>query len=157
MSNSAYRDYALTAVTVGAFFALSGAYKIWRGFGTTGWKPVEGEIIAPYLYETEEEHQDEDEPTRTEWQSFYQPRVLYKYSVRGKEYECKCLQEGLFKLPFKQLAQQRVRDYREGQRVTVYVSPRNPAEAVLRRGPPIDAYVLFASGVILLLVGWKFW
>jgi len=150
-------DNGLYAVTLGGFFALSGAYKIWRGFGTSNWKPVQGEITSNFLLETEEEQEDEDRPMSTTWQSFYQPRVMYTYPVRGKEYECDCLQEGLFRLPFKFLAQKRVEEYRAGQKVTVYVSPRNPAEAVLRRGPPIDAYLLFASGIILLLLGWKFW
>ena len=142
---------------VGATFALSGAYKVWRGFGTTGWRPVQGEITDTFLFETEEENEDDAQPMTTRWQSFYQPRVMYKYSVRGTEYECDCLQEGLFRLPFKQLAQKRVEDYRAGQQVTVYVSPRNPAQAVLKRGPPVDAYILLASGVIVLLLGWKFW
>jgi hypothetical protein len=150
-------DNALYAVTLGAFLALSGAYKIWRGFGTANWKPVQGEITSNFLLETEEEQEDEDRPMSTTWQSFYQPRVMYTYSVRGKEYECDCLQEGLFRLPFKFLAQKRVEEYRAGQKVTVYVSPRNPAEAVLRRGPPIDAYLLLVSGVVLLLLGWRFW
>jgi hypothetical protein len=157
VNNSVTRDYALTALTVGAFFILSGAYKIWRGTGTASWNPVQGEVTGNFLLETEEEREDEDQPMRTTWQSFYQPRVLYKYSVRGKEYECDCLQEGLFRMPFKFLAQKRVEDYRVGQKVTVYVSPRDAALAVLRRGAPIDAYVLLASGVIILLAGWKFW
>ncbi len=157
MRSSVTGDYALFALTVGAFFALSGAYKMWRGFGTTGWMPVQGKITGNFLFETEEEREDEDQPMRTTWHSFYQPRVMYTYSVRGKEHECGCLQEGLFRLPFKQLAQKRVEDYRVGQQVTVYVSPRNPAHAVLRCGAPIDAYVLLASGIIVLLLGWKFW
>jgi len=155
--NSATGDYAIFAAIVGAFFALSGAYKVWRGFGTTGWNPVPGEITGNFVLETEEEREDEDQPMTTTWQSFYQPRVMYKYAAQGKEYECDCLQEGLFRLPFRQLAQKRVEDYRVGEAVMVYVSPRDPARAVLRRGPPVDAYVLLASGVILLLVGWKFW
>jgi len=157
MQNSVTRDNALFAVTLGAFFALSGAYKLWQGYGTTGWSPAQGKITGNFLFETEEEREDEDQPMRTTWHSFYQPRVMYAYSVRGKEYECDCLQEGLFRLPFKFLAQKRVEDYRVGQTVTVYVSPRNPTQAVLRRGPPVDAYVLFVSGIILLLLGWKFW
>jgi hypothetical protein len=157
MRNSSTQDFALFAAILGAFFALSGAYKIWRGFGTTGWNPVPGEITGNFVYETEEESEDEDQPMRTTWQSFYQPRVMYKYAAQGKEYESDCLQEGLFRLPFRQLAQKRVEDYRVGEAVMVYVSPRDPAQAVLRRGPPIDAYVLLASGVILLLLCWKFW
>jgi len=155
--NSATGDYALFAAIVGAFFALSGAYKVWRGFGTTGWNPLPGEITGNFVLETEDESEDEDQPMGTTWQSFYQPRVMYKYAAQGKEYECDCLQEGLFRLPFRQLAQKRVEGYRVGEAVMVYVSPRDPARAVLRRGAPIDAYVLLASGVVLLLLGWKFW
>ena len=145
------------AVTLGAFFVLSGAYKLWRGFGTTGLESGARKITGNFLFETEEEHEDEDRPMSTTWHSFTPAARDVLVLGPRKGVQCDCLQEGLFRLPFKFLAQKRVEDYRVGQTVTAYVSPRDPTLAVLRRGPPIDAYVLFVSGIVLLLLGWKFW
>jgi hypothetical protein len=129
-----------------------------------------------FLYETEEDPDDEDltlgRLVRPRFRgdlahllavyshyrrpgSSFQSRVMYKYSVFGKEYECDRLQEGLFRIPVRFIAERRLEGYRVGQRVMVYVSPRDPAKAVLIRGAPIDAYLLFGAGLILLLVGWR--
>jgi len=78
--------------------------------------------------------------------------VMYKYSVRGKEYEGDTLQRGIVRLPFRSIAQKRVEDYRRGQHVVVYYWPRDPGQAVLRRGPPVDAWLMLAGGVVMLVV-----
>ena len=145
-------DLSLTFAVTGAFFVLAGAYQLWRGFGTGNWRGVQGEITETFVLETEEEHVDEDRDYDGRWQSFYAPRVMYKYSVRGKEYEGDTLQRGIPRLPWRAFAQKRVESYRNGQRVMVYHSPSDPAQAVLRRGPPIDAWLMLAGGVGLLVV-----
>ena len=148
MRNDFFVEFAIT----GAFFVLAGAYQLWRGFGTGAWRGVQGEITETFVLETEEEEQvDPDRPYHG-WQSFYVPRVMYKYSVRGKEYEGDTLQRGIPRLPWRAFAQKRVESYRNGQRVMVYHSPSDPAQAVLRRGPPIDAWLMLAGGVGLLVV-----
>jgi hypothetical protein len=145
------QEYALGFATTGAFFALSGAYQLWRGFGTSGWSAAPGEITGGFVYETEEDRDDDDRPYDNRKQSFFVPRVMYKYVVRGKEHEGDTLQRGIPRLPFEALAQNRAEGYRPGQHVTVYYWPRDPSQAVLKRGAPIDGWVMLAAGVVMLL------
>ena len=65
----------------------------------------------------------------------YNPKVVYEYEVRGRLYRCRTIQ----------VAKQRflrstwldaydvVEEYPEGERVTVYYNPDEPAEAVLEK------------------------
>src|SRR5436190_13536378 len=94
-------DFSIEFAVTGAFFVLAGAYQLWRGFGTGAWPGVKGEITETFVLETEEERIDEDRPHDERWQSFYVPRVMYKYSVRGKEYEGDTLQRGIPRLPLR--------------------------------------------------------
>lgn len=137
-------------LALGGFFAACGAYQVWRGWSTQAWLPVQAEITEAFISETEDEN--EDEHGRTNPQSFFQSRILYKYSVRGKEYEGDTLQRGLFRIPLKFFAEQQVGAHQRGQRVMAYHSPRDPAQAVLKRGAPPSAFVMLAAGVVLILI-----
>jgi hypothetical protein len=150
------QEYALGFATTGAFFVLSGAYQLWRGYGTAGWSAAPGEITGGFVYETEEERDVDDSIYHNRNQSFFVPRVAYKYLVRGKEYECDTLQRGIPRLPFEAIAQKRVEDYRPGQQVKVYYWPRDPSQAVLRRGAPIDGWLMLAAGAVILLAAMAF-
>ena len=145
------QEHTLGFAITGAFFVLSGGYQLWRGFGTSSWSAAQGEITDTFVYETEEERHDDDGSYDGRTQSFFVPRVMYKYVVRGKEHEGDTLQRGIPRVPFQAIAQKRVEDYRPGQRVTVYYLPRDPAQAVLRRGAPIDGWLMLAAGVVMLL------
>ena len=143
-------ERAGTLAAFGAFFTVSGLYQAWRGWSTSDWRAAQGEVTGIFMSETEEEDEDLESPRYGEKKLFFLPRVLYKYSVHGKEYEGCVIQEGLFRLPVRFLAERRIAEYRTGQRVTVYVSPRDPAKAVLVRGAPVSAFVMLATGVLLL-------
>jgi hypothetical protein len=145
-------EFSVEFAVTGAFFVLAGAYQLWRGFGTSAWRGVQGAITETFVFETEEETVDDDRPNDPRWQSFYVPRVMYKYSVRGKEYEGDTLQRGIPRLPLRFVAQKRVGSYRNGQRVMVYHSPTDPSQAVLKRGPAIDGWLMLAGGVALLVL-----
>jgi hypothetical protein len=136
---------------LGGFFIVAGAYQVWRGWSTGNWKPAQGEITEAFM--SEEEREDDDGDIST----VVKARVVYKYTVHGKEYESGTLQRGLFRVPLKYLAQKQVEGYRRGQRVTAYYMPSDPSHAVLKRGAPLSAFMMFAGGIILLLLGWKFW
>lgn len=139
-------------VALGGFFTLAGAYQVWRGWSTQAWTPVQGEITEAFISETEEEEADTNPNTvNPRMQSFYQSRILYKYSVRGKDYEGDTLQRGLFRIPVKFIAQWQAEAYERGQHVTAYVSPRDAAQAVLKRGAPVSAYVLLVAGIVLMI------
>ena len=104
-------------VALGGFFTLAGAYQVWRGWSTQAWTPVQGEITEAFISETEEEEADTNPNTvNPRMQSFYQSRILYKYSVRGKDYEGDTLQRGLFRIPVKFIAQWQAEAYERGVR-----------------------------------------
>jgi hypothetical protein len=52
------------------------------------------------------------------------------------------------------LADRQVAEYEAGQKVTVYVSPRNVRQAVLKRGAPAQAFVMLGCGVFLLVLAY---
>src|SRR6185295_9953967 len=97
-------------LALGGFFAVAGAYQVWRGSSTQAWTAAQGEITEAFISETEEEEADSN-PNSPQMQSFYQSRILYKYSVRGKEYEGDTLQRGLFRIPLKFFAQLQAEAY----------------------------------------------
>ena len=127
-----------------------GAYKVLRGLGTRDWKAAPGQVSAATVSGPEE--LTEEERRKLNAKGFYKPRVSYTYTLHGREYEGDVLQEGLFGLPFRSLADKQVAAFEPGQQVTVYVSPRNVRQAVLVRGAPAQAFVLLACGVGLLVV-----
>jgi hypothetical protein len=147
------RDVALELGILGAAFALIGAYNVFRGWSTAGWRPVPGEITEAYL--SEEEREDDDDNYATTVTSYFRSRILYKYAVHGKEYEGRTLQRGLLRVPFKFFAQQQADAYQRGDRVTVYYLPRDPSQAVLKRGAPPSAFILLAAGLAMVLVAYK--
>ena len=57
------QEHTLGFAITGAFFVLAGAYQLWRGFGTSAWSAVQGEITDTFVYETEEERHDDDRPS----------------------------------------------------------------------------------------------
>jgi hypothetical protein len=142
---------------IGAFWIGAGLYQIWRGYGTSNWRPVPGEILDAYLSEEEQEDTDMDSRSYGQKQFFYKPGVTFRYSVRDKEYEGDLMQEGLFRFPWRSFAENQIAGYRSGQRVTVYVSPRDPSKAVLKRGPPPQAFMMFAAGIFTLIVALVFY
>jgi hypothetical protein len=149
-SNTAIEIFAL-----GVFLAGAGAYQVWRGWATGNWRPTQGEILEAFMSEEEREPDDDDysdKPTVD-----YKSRIVYKYTVHGKEYESGTLQRGLFRVSMKYFAQRQIEGFRRGQRVTVYYMPSDPSHAVLKRGAPASAFVIFAAGVVFMLLGWRFW
>lgn len=155
MSHRTFDNPAIDAAILGAFFAAAGAYQVWRGWGTGNWRPTPGQVTEAFI--SEDERQPDDDDTSDKPSIAYKARIMYTYTIKGTEYEGGTLQRGLFRIPIKYFAQQQIAGYRRGQRVTVYYCPSDPSHAVLKRGAPTSAYVMFAIGLILLLLGWKFW
>lgn len=145
-------EAGLTFGAIGVFWTGAGIYQLMRGNGTGDWRAAQGEVTAAFLSEEEQEDEDLDSTTYGQKKMFYKPGVLFKYSVRGKEYEGDRMQEGLFKFPFRYFAEQQISGYRPGQKVTVYVSPRDPSKAVLKRGPPIQAFIMLGAGIAALIL-----
>ncbi len=63
------------------------------------------------------------------------PRVIYEYEVRGRQYQNDQIRAGdqYWTTGTSQEAYQTIDRYPEGQDVTVYYNPENPAEASLER------------------------
>ena len=142
------------AVFIGALLAVTGIYHLWRGWGTGDWRPTSGLVTEVFM--SEEERVDEDDDSAKPG-VFYKARIVYTYTVKGVEYEGGTLQRGLFRMGIRYFAQKQIEGYRRGQKVVAYYCPSDPSHAVLKRGAPTSAYVMSVSGLILLLLGWKFW
>lgn len=130
---------------LGASLALYGAYQAWRGLLTLGWLPAQGRVTEAFL--SGEESEGDGAAVTT----YYRSGVLYTYFADGQAYEGDTLQCGAFPVPFKFFAQREVARYQAGQGVTVYYRPRDPSQAVLRRGAPASAFALLAAGIACLI------
>jgi len=146
---------AIEFAIAGAALALMGAYNIFRGWSTGSWKPVPGEITEAYLTEEEREDDDFDSSYAGTVTAYFRSRILYKYTVYGKEYEGHTLQRGLFRVPFRFFAQQQADAYQRGDPVTVYYLPRDPSQAVLKRGAPPSAFVQLVAGLAIVFVAFR--
>jgi hypothetical protein len=143
-------EVALMLAVAGGALTIVGAYRVWRGLDTRGWRPADGEVTGAVVSGPEQLTPEERDGLNLK--GFYLPRVFYKYTVHGREYEGHVLQDGLFGLPFRSLADKQIAEYEPGQKVAVYVSPRDVRQAVLKRGAPAQAFVLLAGGIALLVL-----
>jgi hypothetical protein len=143
------QENAAFLAILGAIFVAAAVYKISRGFGTSRWSPTQGRVSDAFVSEDDVAEDDRGSLRHGQRKMFALPRVLYTYSVGGRQFEGDCLRQGQFRIPIRFLVKRQVAAYRPGQRVTVYVSPRDPSKAVLKRGPPIHAFVVLAFGLAL--------
>ena len=78
------------------------------------------------------------------------PRVRYKYSVAGRRYRGEVV--SFFGFGYDE-AIETASQLERGHRVRVWFDPRNPASAVLDRGPTKAAVLQLLGGGALLLIG----
>ena len=110
---------------------------------STTWPTTPGEVIESEL----ERHRGEDGTT-------YSALVVYRYSLDGGEFESdRVWIGGNYSTSNRAEMQAVVREYPVGNRVTVYYSPDDPAQSVLKPGAFISSYVCFGIGMVFLVIG----
>ena len=110
------------------------------------WPVVSGRVLAAFLDEVDSDRQGD---------RFY-PRVRYRYSVRGREYEGTRLWFRTLPSADYSASLALIRDIRAGQEVEIRFDPGRPERAVLI--PGYDAYgVADVGAVALFLVLAFFW
>ena len=123
----------------GFFFLLT----IRRAKSSQSWPSTKGIIIGTSM---EESYDDEGDF------SGYIPHVHYEYEVKGEKFTSD--DYGLSdKIMNKSKAQQFLAPFSEGQRVTVYYSPKHHNDAVLSTQSGIASYILVAVCAVLAAVG----
>jgi hypothetical protein len=142
---------AIASIVLSIPFLAWSIVEIYLGLETAGWRAVPGEVVESLV--EEQTFMDDDPWTATTlFRTGWMARVMYKYSVRGKEYVGDTINRRHMHSIFKLQAAWRASRYESGQEVTVYVSPRNPSLAVLARGACATDYAMLALGASLLMV-----
>lgn len=148
------QDAAIASIVLGVPLLIAGIFEIWRGLETMNWRPERGEVVDSFVEESEAVTDDpgsqyyKNKLFATAWL----PRVIYKYSIQGREYEGNTINRRHMHSILKFQARWRASRYEAGQDVKVFVSPRDPRQAVLTRGACVADYVVFVLGVTLLML-----
>lgn len=123
-------------------FAL-GFYELMRAGRSSRWRAVDGKII--------------DSQVVNRGSSFlptWDAKVSYRYSVGGVQYQGSRISltrvgEGDVRWP----AADQAKKYPQGRKVKVYVSPEDPATAVLEPKEPLSAYATLIVGALFAAYG----
>ena len=81
----------------------------------------------------------------------YGARVAYEYQVNDQTYHGTQIRPDYIYTNREAFHREIVRRYREGQKIRVYVNPRNPSEAYLEMGVPTVLLVLVALALVFML------
>ncbi len=82
----------------------------------------------------------------------YGARVAYEYRVNDRTYHGTQIRPDYTYTNREAFHREIVKRYREGQKIRVYVNPRNPSEAYLEVGMPLVLLVLVVLAIVFMLV-----
>jgi hypothetical protein len=137
--------FGLVFLGVGIFVLVWGFKNLKQARASASWPSVSGMIVAS---DVEQTSSGEDSEIR------YVPRIRYEYKVDGTRYASGRISFGgrtLHKSP--DSAQAELADYPVGKAVTVYHDPAVPSSSVLQPGVSGSVYLVFAAGLLFILVG----
>jgi hypothetical protein len=119
--------FATLAAGMGLFLLLVGFVQHHQALAMQTWTSAPGTVLSAEIY------------SYTQWKDgvqrrYYAPRVTYRYTVNGRQYEGDRLNlagESAWNRPG--LAERKLQKYPVDAPITVYYNPKAPAEAVLER------------------------
>ena len=139
-------DTPLGSIIVGVVMLLfggAGGYFAWKGSlaasASSEWQPVDAKILRARA--TRNAH--------GEWS----PDIAYEYVVAGERYESSQVRIFTANRTSLQGARAVAHRYHATQRVTAYVDPSDPTQAVLIPGPQRGFALMVASASVLLVAG----
>ena len=107
------------------------------------WPQTPGGVLESELVES-----------RDDGSTTYGAHVVYRYNLDGGEFESDRIWfGGDYSTSNRSEMFEVVKKYPVGQAVTVFYSPDKPSEAVLMPGAYTSSYVLFAIGMVFLVIG----
>jgi len=142
----------IVVLILGTVFSIAGGV---AGFGfgkpildkakaSNEWPSTDGKVIESEL----ERHRG------NEGETMYKALVVYEYSLDGGEFESdRVWFGGGYSTSDRSEMQAVVKEYPVGKNVTVYYSPDDPGEAVLKPGAYFSSYLLFGGGLIFFTIG----
>ncbi len=136
---------------VGSVLALLGASGVC--FATVLWRQARASALWPQADgQVEDSRLVEHRKPRSG--PMYRAHVVYSYDVRGQRLRGSRVSFGDFAFTgMKRAAEQRVRSYPAGARVTVYYDPYAPERSVLQPGSSHEMQIILALSVVLLVLG----
>lgn len=136
--------FGLLFTGAGAAIVLSELREFSRSMASEDWSPVEGEVEEAEVATTYSPQN----------RSTYSPQVRYHYAVQGTKYASDRIAfGGRVSTSWRGYAEKVVDRYRRMGKVKVYVSPDDPALAVLEPGIHWICLVALAIGTIFLGLG----
>lgn len=133
---------AIIFILVGAGIVWFANWSIKKSKAQQKWPTVNGTVISTKINETYTKKKRE-----------YTPSVTYGYTVNGTQYTSNRISFAVRQYQKRSKASSIVNRYRAGSQVVVHYNPLNPAEAVLKVGVNKIFYIIYAVGIILLIVG----
>jgi len=85
--------------------------------------------------------------------AYYKPKIVYKYSVNGKEYFSSEYTFGESSWIIESKAHEVVNSYEQDMSIIIYYNPNNPSEAVLLREVSEDYKPFFIFAIIVTFIG----
>ncbi len=133
----------ITFIVVGCVFLYQGSESLsWQRIND--WPSTEGVVEKAILQQVYSKDG-----------SSYRPRILYRYTVDGKEHQGDKFDMSDTPRTFSQArdAQSIMHEFAKGKKVPVFYDPKDPSFAVLRRFSPSGSYQSIGLGVFALICG----
>jgi hypothetical protein len=141
------RLFSLPFIALGAMVLYIGLQEIFHGLQSNNWVEVEGKIISSAIVPKPKDG------SRTN----YLADVRYEYLHNGQKLSGNRIAIGLIESSDPSKARAILHSYPVGTGVSVYLSPSDPAEAVLEKGISLDTLLMPGLGLVFLVVGiWCF-
>jgi hypothetical protein len=138
--------FGLGFLGAGIFVLVWGFKNLKQAQASASWPSVSGMIVASTVEQTRSSGGDSE--------LRYVPRVRYEYKVGETKYASERISFGgrtLHKSPAP--AQAELAAYAVGKTVTVYHDPAVPNSSVLQPGVSGSVYLVFAAGLLFIVVG----
>jgi hypothetical protein len=145
--------FGLIAMPVGAFIIYAGYDHLKHAEATHSWPSTQGKVVISRVikktsYSSERRRRGYNSRTTT-----YNPKIRYQYQVGGRSYKSNQISYLTNDYSGWKRANDLVKQYPKGRKVTVYYDPAKPSESVLKRGGSSSAIVPFAIGAGLGIPG----
>ena len=135
---------------VGVVIALFLLYSVIRAYKSKGWPQTDGVIEKAgtrrvFVHAGEGDHITGHAAESVDYQ--------YRYSVNGKTYHGRRVTFSDKAVKTRGALDKLTRNYREGQRVSVYYNPASPDKAVLEPGPTLYNFMPFITAGLFIAAG----
>jgi hypothetical protein len=133
---------AWMGLSIGAYFAGTSAWSLWRGLHALSWPATAGRVTDTGTFRS----------SGVVAGGGYEPTVRYEFAVGGAPYAGSRLTFGFVALRKSTEGAAELHGLKPGVAVQVYYDPRRPSDSVLRPGPTFETFLVLAFGAFFLVV-----